>query len=81
MYELEHLMKEANVVRIVKYQKLRRLDRMEEDRMPRKMLKMNCCVDDLRTIGVRDWRWLTQDQKLKLRKRYFVEQAKIHKGL
>jgi hypothetical protein len=95
--ELEELSKGENIVKWIKGQRiswLGHLERMEEDRMPKKIFTQELegtrrsvrprevwreeVERDLQVLGVRRWRELVIDRK-KLKR--IVRQAKAHSGL
>jgi hypothetical protein len=94
--ELEELSKGENIVKWIKGEKiswLGHLERMEEDRMPKKIFTQELegtrrrerprkgwreVERDLQMLGVRKWRELVIDRK-KLRS--IVRQVKVHSGL
>ena len=82
--------KGENIVKWIKGQRiswLGHLERMEEDRMPRKIFTQEMegtrrreeeVERDLQVLGVRRWRELVADRK---KWKYIVRQAKAHSGL
>jgi hypothetical protein len=95
--ELEELSKEENIVKWIKGQRIRwlgHLERMEEDRMPKKIFTQEMegtrrkgrsrkgwreeVERDLQVLGVRRWRELVMDRD---KWRGTVHQAKAHGGL
>jgi hypothetical protein len=95
--ELEELSKEENIVKWIKGQRIRwlgHLERMEEDRMPKKIFTQELkgtrrrgrpkkrwkeeVETDLQVLGVRRWRELVIDRE---KGRGIVRQAKAHSGL
>jgi hypothetical protein len=95
--ELEEINKGENIAKWIKGQRiswLGHLERMEEDRMPRKVFTQELEVTrrsgrprkgwkeeverDLQVLGVRIWRELVTDRK---KWRDIVRQAKAHSGL
>jgi len=95
--ELEELRKGENIVKWIKGQRiswLGHLERMEEDRMPKKIFTQELVgtrrrgrprkgwredvVEDLQVVGVRRWRELVIDRE---KWRRIVRQAKAHSGL
>jgi len=95
--ELEELSKGENIVKWVKGQRiswLGSLERMEEDRMPKKIFTQELegtrrrgrprngwreeVERDLQVLGVRRWRQLVIDRE---KWRGIVQQAKAHSGL
>jgi hypothetical protein len=94
--ELDNLLGHADLVRFIKSQRLSWLghvERMEEKRMPKKILKdkmhgtkrKGCprkhwidVEQDLRTMGVRGWRTRARDQQ---EWRGVTREAKVHPGL
>jgi hypothetical protein len=95
--ELEELSKGENTVKWIKGQRIRRLghlERMEEDRMPKKIFTQELegtrrrgrprkrwkkeVERDLQVLGVRRWRDLVADRK---NCKNIVRQAKAHSGL
>jgi hypothetical protein len=95
--ELEELSKGENIVKWIKGQKiswLGHLERMEKDRMPKKIFTQELEgmrqrgrprkgwskeeEGDLQVLGVRRWRELVIDRK---KYRGIVQQAKAHRGL
>ena len=89
--ELEETSKGENIVKWIKGQMiswLGHLERMEEDRMPKKVLHSRTGRDkekgkeeaerDLQVLGVRRWRDLVADRK---KWKDIVRQAKVHSGL
>jgi len=95
--ELEELSKVENIVKWIKGQRiscLGRLEKMEEDRMPKKIFtqelegtrrrgrpRKGCREEaerDLKVLGVRRWRELVIDRE---KWRGIVRQAKAHSGL
>ena len=95
--ELEEMSKGENIVKWIKGQRiswLGRLERMEEDRMPKKIFTQELegtrrrgrpikrwkeeVERDLQVLGVRRWRELVADRK---KWKDIVRQAKAHSGL
>jgi len=95
--ELEEMSKEENIVKWIKGQRiswLGHLERMEEDRMPKKIFTQELertrrrgrptkrwkeeVERDLQVVGVRRWRELVADRK---KWKDIVRQAKAHSGL
>ena len=95
--ELEEKSEGENIVKWMKGQRIRclgRLERMEEDRMPKKIFTQELegtrrrgrprkrwkeeVERDLQVLGVRRWRQLVADRK---KWKYIVRQAKAHSGL
>jgi hypothetical protein len=95
--ELEELSKGENIVKLIKGQRiswLRHLERMEEDRMPKKIVTQELegtrrrgrprkewreeVERDLQVLGVSRWRELVVDRD---KWRGIVRQAKAHSGL
>jgi hypothetical protein len=92
--ELEELSKGENIVKWIKGQRvswLGHLERMEEDRMPKKLFTQELertrrrgrprkgeVERDLQVLGVRRWRELVIDRE---KWRGIVRQAKAHSGL
>ena len=95
--ELQELSKGKNIVKWIKGQRISwmdHLERMEEDRMPRKIFTQELegrrrrgrprkgwkeeVERDLQVLGVRSWRELVIDRK---KWRGIVRQAKAHSGL
>jgi len=95
--QLEEMRKGENIVKWIKVQRIRwlgHLERMEEDRMPKKIFTQELEVTrrrgrprkswkkeverDLQVLGVRRWRELVADRK---KWKDIVRQAKAHSGL
>ena len=95
--ELEEMSKGENIVKWIRGQRIRwlgHLERMEEDRMPKKIFTQELegtrrrgrprkgwkeeVERDLQVFGVRRWRELVADRK---KWKDFVRQAKAHSGL
>src|SRR5215475_8484138 len=95
--ELEELIKGENIVKWIKGQRiswLGHLERMEEDRMPKKIFNQQLegtrrrgrprkrwkeqVEGDLQVLGVRRWREIVTDRK---EWKDIVQQAKAHSGL
>ena len=95
--ELEEMSKGENIVKWIKGQRiswLGYLERLEEDRMPKKIFTQELEVTrrrrrprkrweeeverDLQVLGVRRWRELVADRK---KWKDIVRQAKVHSGL
>ena len=95
--ELEEMSKWENIVKWIKEQRIRwlgHLERMEEDRMPKKIFTQELegtrrrgkhrkrwkeeVERDLQVLWVREWRELVADRK---KWKDFVRQAKDHSGL
>jgi len=94
---LEEMSKGENVVKWIKEQRISwlcHLERMEEDRMPKKIFTLELegtrrrgrprkiwkeeVERDLQVLGVRRWRELVADRK---KRKDIVRQAKTHSGL
>jgi len=95
--ELEEISKGENIVKWIKGQRiswLGHLERMEEDRVPKKIFNQQLegtrrrgrprkrwkeqVEGDLQTLGVRRWREIVTDRK---KWRGIIQQAKAHNGL
>jgi hypothetical protein len=94
--ELEEMSKGENIVKLIKGQRiswLRHLERMEEDRIPKKIFAEELegkirrgrprkgwkeeAERDLQVLGVRRWRGLATDRK---KRKDIFRQAKAHSG-
>ena len=95
--ELEEMSKGENIIKWIKGQRIRwlgHLERMEEDRMPKKIFTLEVegtrrregprkgwqkeVERDLQVLGVRRWKELVADRK---KWKDIVRQAKAHSGL